>query len=621
MDEVITPEPSKRVSPSKLMGTSTPALGQVGQGGESKVGKLARIVRTTRVKVNKNEKDIKINIDKLMNVEDEQEQIHESIFNLVEKQADSQKGSQASESIEKLSENLNTIAKELASISGLLNKQLNTEEKQSKALAAAAVNAQRREREKRIESGPAKKEASGILDVVKKPMGNFFDMVKRFLGNIIAGGAVLTLLKWLNDPKNQEGIAKFVDFFTENLPQILLKALGILTSGFNKVIGNFINLLLDLSKKTYNLLKSILKFGKNILKRGLKFVKNLGKGLIDQITKATGKTVAGEVAEGAGKEGAKQAARSNWLKKMFEPLAKAFPKAKGALNSAIPGLLRRIPFIGIGIDIALNKGLNGQDWTEAIVRGLFSGTFGAVGAVAGAKAGGAIGGTIGLALGGIGAIPGAVIGAGLGGLLGGIAANYLGDMTGEKVLQSLGYETTSGTTTTTDTSEGMGATPVQVEPTDDAPSLDGYDVDFSEGMQEAEDVMAELSDNQTSTEAPPAPTLPPPEKPPTDFMAAMQSTGVRTLTGPDADEANAIKYDMNKAKSSPDMFSRRSPMIYNLPSVKMDDEIIYVPHPADKKGGESASTSPGQKNAPMFSSIDPMNISFASVISIYNTVT
>ena len=245
MDEVITPDPVKRINPSKLMGSDSPALGRVGQGGESKVGKLARIVRTTRVKVNTNEKDIKINIDKLMNVEDEQEQIHESIFNLVEKQADSQKGSQASESIEKLSENLNTIAKELASISGLLNKQLNTEEKQSKALAAAAVSAQRRDREKRIESRPAKKEASGILDVVKKPMGNFFDVVKRFLGNIIAGGAVLTLLKWLNDPKNQEGIAKFVDFFTENLPQILLKALGILTSGFNKVIGNFINLLID----------------------------------------------------------------------------------------------------------------------------------------------------------------------------------------------------------------------------------------------------------------------------------------------------------------------------------------------------------------------------------------
>ena len=164
----------------------------------------------------------------------------------------------------------------------------------------------------------------------------------------------------------------------------------------------------------------------------------------------------------------------------------------------------------------------------------------------------------------------------------------------------------------------MGATPAQVEPTDDAPSLDGYDVDFSEGMQEAEDVMAELSDNQTSTEAPPAPTLPAPEQQPT--MAKM-TTGVRTLTGPDATEKNAIKYDMNKAKSSPDMFSRRSPMIYNLPSVKMDDEIIYIPHPDDKKGGESASTSPGQKNAPMFSSIDPMNISFASVISIYNTVT
>ena len=82
------------------MGSTSPALGQVGQGGESKVGKLARVVRTTRVKVNDNTKEIKINTDKLMGVEDEQEQIHETLFGVVEKQGElqqSQKGAPGGE--------------------------------------------------------------------------------------------------------------------------------------------------------------------------------------------------------------------------------------------------------------------------------------------------------------------------------------------------------------------------------------------------------------------------------------------------------------------------------------------------------------------------------------------
>ena len=162
MDETQAP---RKISPSKLMGTDTPALGNVGQGGESKTGKLARILRTTRVKVNKNEKDIKVNIDKLMNVEseqdsikDEQEQIHESIFNLVEKQAEQKKQAAGIaeqkkqgagiKGVDALADSLNVIAKELTAINALLARQLKNDARRAKKMAQEARKEERDKKEK-----------------------------------------------------------------------------------------------------------------------------------------------------------------------------------------------------------------------------------------------------------------------------------------------------------------------------------------------------------------------------------------------------------------------------------------------------------------------------------------
>ena len=224
MDETQAP---RKISPSKLMGTDTPALGNVGQGGESKTGKLARILRTTRVKVNKNEKDIKVNIDKLMNVEseqdsikDEQEQIHESIFNLVEKQAEQKKQGAGIKGVDALADSLNVIAKELTAINDLLARQLKNDARRAKKMAQEARKEERDKKEKESES-VVKKVGKKVFDTIKKPFESFFDKILKFLTNIVLGTAVIGILDWLKKPENQQKVENFTNFVIDKMPLIL----------------------------------------------------------------------------------------------------------------------------------------------------------------------------------------------------------------------------------------------------------------------------------------------------------------------------------------------------------------------------------------------------------------
>lgn len=126
-------------------------------------------------------------------------------------------------------------------------------------------------------------------------------------------------------------------------------------------------------------------------------------------------------------------ARVSWLKKALAPIAKQFPKLAGGigrLSKAASKILSAVPGLGFAIDLALNKTVGGQEWTEAIIRALPSSIAGGIGVAAGAKLGGLAGAGVGAAFAGVGAIPGGIIGAGLGALIGGMGGGALGDMAG-----------------------------------------------------------------------------------------------------------------------------------------------------------------------------------------------
>lgn len=124
--------------------------------------------------------------------------------------------------------------------------------------------------------------------------------------------------------------------------------------------------------------------------------------------------------------------KASWLEKMLTPIAKLFGGKGGSkMLKALVGVLERIPGIGMLIDIAINRNLNGMDWTQSIIRGMSSGAGGAVGAWAGAQMGGYFGATIGTVVPGIGNIIGGVVGAAIGGFLGAAAAGAFGDEVGK----------------------------------------------------------------------------------------------------------------------------------------------------------------------------------------------
>ena len=239
MDETQAP---KKISPSKLMGRDTSALGQVGQGGISNVGKLAGKVRSNTVRISQNESDIKINVDKLMGVEDEQEQIQETIFNVVDKQGDTQvqvreNSDKIASGMETIAMNLNIIAKELAGTNDILLNQLKNQEKASSQLAQESLKEERDKKEKESES-VVKKVSDNIVESVKKPFKSFFDRMVDFFKNIVLGTAVLGILNWLKEPANQQRVENFANFIIDKMPLILTGIAAFLAIGLGvKIFG------------------------------------------------------------------------------------------------------------------------------------------------------------------------------------------------------------------------------------------------------------------------------------------------------------------------------------------------------------------------------------------------
>jgi len=180
----------------------------------------------------------------------------------------------------------------------------------------------------------------------------------------------------------------------------------------------------DWMKNTGKWIKDRFKNVKDLMGKGGQSLKNLGGSIKTKATEAFG---------AMGSKGSTQAAKEGWISRALEPLKK-MPMLKGLLKntkSLAKSMLRSIPLLGMAIDILLNKKMEGQDWTQAIIRGIFSGGAGAFGATGGAKVGMVVGAGLGSVVPVVGTAIGGALGAGLGGLIGSMLAGALGDKVGE----------------------------------------------------------------------------------------------------------------------------------------------------------------------------------------------
>ena len=225
----------QKISAEKLMGGASSSLGKVGQGGESKVGKLARIVRTTRVKVNENEKKITINVEKISNNYDSIEEVTESLNSLHEQMVEQmlnkmdeekkeeEKGDKVTgESVEGISKSLDVIAVELASLGTLMadnlkqRKQQADQDRLEDQKKKQAKEEAKAEKQKKKERGQKLEKLGGFVKKI-----TFFDQIKKFFGSILAGSAILGFFKWIKDPENQKKYNEFIDFFADKVPLII----------------------------------------------------------------------------------------------------------------------------------------------------------------------------------------------------------------------------------------------------------------------------------------------------------------------------------------------------------------------------------------------------------------
>ena len=165
--------------------------------------------------------------------------------------------------VSSLPDTLDNISSALVSIADIIKVDVAVEEKENDIEEKNEIEKERKAEEAKNE---VKKAKGFTLPQVKLPSFNFLDMIKKYIGNILAGGALLAALKWLQDEKNQEKIDNFVNFITEHAPLILG---GILT-----LLG--FNIVKKISKLTFSIVSAT---GKLIIALGKLLLSPLGLGL------------------------------------------------------------------------------------------------------------------------------------------------------------------------------------------------------------------------------------------------------------------------------------------------------------------------------------------------------
>ena len=225
---------------SAVFGKDGPALGE-----ESKIGKLSRILRTTRLKVNnvekivgKQEENIVINSEKITRLK-----------NIFQNQKSGVGEKLPGSTAEKEKAKLNTTLEETNRILVEIQKQLAydfamraAEEKKEAEDEKKATSKSRFEREETALEKSEEKE--GLIKTATKkivsPIGNIFKKLIAFLGILGKGIATNAVFEFFKDEENQKRITKIFNILKENW-QLLVKILATI-AGF-AIIGKAIGLL------------------------------------------------------------------------------------------------------------------------------------------------------------------------------------------------------------------------------------------------------------------------------------------------------------------------------------------------------------------------------------------
>ena len=238
---------------SAVFGKDGSALGE-----ESKIGKLSRIVRTTRLKVNQVEKilpehqqligsnatkiksnteNIKINADKITRLKKILQTQKSDIGKKLPDSTENKDKAQLNTTLSETNRILVEIQKQLAQDFG-------AREQEAKEESEDAKEETSKQRFKREETA-LEKSAKSIVSTAKKatkkvasPLGNIFQKILAFIGILGKGIALNAAFAWFQDPENQKKITKFFNILKENWKLLRNIFLTVVAAGvIIKVVG------------------------------------------------------------------------------------------------------------------------------------------------------------------------------------------------------------------------------------------------------------------------------------------------------------------------------------------------------------------------------------------------
>ena len=223
---------------SAVFGKDGPALGE-----ESKIGKLSRIVRTTRIKVNNVEKIVDKQENTIVNLEtvtDLNSQKITRIKKIIQTQKSDIGKKLPGSTEEKEKAKLTTTLEETNRILVEIQKQLAydfamrvAEDKQEAEDEKEATSKKKFKREETALEKSAKTVVNTVKSATKKmvsPIGNIFQKLLTFIGILGQGIASNAIFEFFKDEENRKNITKFFNILKENwklLRNILLTVVAV----------------------------------------------------------------------------------------------------------------------------------------------------------------------------------------------------------------------------------------------------------------------------------------------------------------------------------------------------------------------------------------------------------
>ena len=125
--------------------------------------------------------------------------------------------------MDKLGDGLNNILKSAKGLLQVDKNQLSIDKKTAKDSKKTQQKADKADREKELEKKKKGEtdQPNKVGSALKKPFTGFFDTIKTFFGNILAGSIVVKVVDWLKNPENSESIEKFKNMIVDNFPLIV----------------------------------------------------------------------------------------------------------------------------------------------------------------------------------------------------------------------------------------------------------------------------------------------------------------------------------------------------------------------------------------------------------------